>query len=164
MPFWEKLTKQEWARINALPFEAACSALLDAEPRASANDLVTLNWATPHARAEFRKARAAWRAARDMGRTAEDDALEVDKVPVREVLITQLHEALNVRDTTRTNQILTALLKVAAVGATDRKDQASDEDWTRLSDRESGTLVALIRKLNGEEATETDEKFLEILK
>src|SRR5262245_35310351 len=95
---WDDLSAQDESRISGLPFEAACHALLDHAPHASAKDLAALAWDPPHSLQEFKKARASWKAARALGRTSEDDEAALDAIPVRDRLIHQLHESLNVRN------------------------------------------------------------------
>ncbi len=162
MTHWADLGAQEQARISALPFEAACFALLDHAPQASARELAELGWNPPHALSEFKKARAAWKAARDMGRTAADDEAAIDAIPVRDRLISQLHEALNVRNTIDANRLIDMLAKVDSAGRT-TPEAPTTEDWTRLDDTEAGTLIALVHKLNGDPLTEADQAWLSSL-
>ena len=159
MTHWDDLGASDQSRISALTFEAACFALLDHAPHASAKELAELGWNPPHALSEFKKARAAWKAARELGRTAADDEAAIDAIPVRDRLIGQLHEALNVRNTIEANRLIDMLAKVDSAGRT-TPQAPTTEDWTRLDDAEAGVLIALVHKLNGEPLTGNDQEWL----
>ena len=159
---WANLNEQEQARISALPFEAACHALLDHAPHASAADLAALAWDPPHSAKEFKQARASWKAARALGQTAEDAETALDAIPVRDRLITQLHDALTMRNTVEANRLIDMLGKVDGAGRT-TVENPSTEDWTRLTDSETGILIALVHKLNGEQLTDADTQWLSLL-
>jgi hypothetical protein len=161
---WAHLDAIEVARIEALPFESAVYALLDAaKPRASAKDLEALDWPGPKPqRATFKRLLAEWKAARALGRGAEDEAAQQANLPARVRLTQMLHEAIALKNVNEIRTLCASLAQLDKAGQ--EKPAETTEDWTRLDDREAGVLVALVRKLNGEPATEIDRQWLSRLR
>lgn len=160
-PFpWAHLDAIEVARIEALPFEAAIYALLDcARPRASAKDLEGLDWPEPRpVRALFKRLLAEWKASRALGNTADTDADAQANLPARVRLTQMLHAAIELKDTAEILKLASAIERLNKAGQ--EPPPVTTEDWTRLDDDEAAILVALVRKLNGEPATDTDAAWI----
>jgi hypothetical protein len=161
---WAHLDAIEVARIEALPFESAVYALLDAaSPRASGKDLASLEWPEPKPTpATFKRLIAEWKAARALGRVAEDEASAQANLPARVRITQMLHEAIALKNVAEIRTLCASLAQLDK--AAQEKPQDTTEDWTRLTDAEAGVLIALVRKLNGEPPTEIDSEWLSSLR
>ena len=111
-------------------------------------------------RVTFKRLLAEWKAARALGRGAEDEAAQQANLPARVRLTQMLHEAIALKNVNEIRTLCSSLAQLDKAGQ--EKPADTTEDWTRLDDRESGLLVALVRKLNGEPATEIDRQSLSL--
>jgi hypothetical protein len=148
---WDHFTEQDRVRLAALPLETLAFTLLDeARPRASAKQLAEALEIAPR---EGKRIHAAWKAARASGRTQADEHAELQDEDVREKIDREFRIAFETRDYKGARDLVYMLAKIEAAGiGRTRERESKTEDWTRLTDDEATTLIALVRKLNGEPA------------
>lgn len=151
---WDDLPPYECERIAALPFDEMIAALCDHAPKASAGDILA-ELGNGFTKRAVREARDKWKAAR----AGADEKPFVPTVPTREAIIAEMSKAITLKQSVEVHRWAQSLVALGRAGNVDVAPDTTEE-WDRLSDAEAGVLVALTRKLNGEDLTAADEAWL----
>jgi hypothetical protein len=166
--FLDKLDDDDVLRLGDLPMVPFAEAVLDRFPKASSADLCD-TWhdfhpEPPVSKAEFKRARDAWKDRRTSVVGVADAAAEqADKTAdARASAWQQLEIAVASGNTKKQAELLKTIKGLDAL-APDRVADRGTEDWGLLSESERACMLMLVAKVNGQPLDEDGEWFVALL-